>query len=238
MLTPDFDRQLGSDFSVNRIEYVVAAVLESPLELASSVARAFLEKNPSEAPTVLAALFSDGDVETAHRIRVDAALAWNDDFARHVRGLLLNDRKHPGLLPCPEQRSPSESVLDLFERYVAEGERAFRRDPVVLPRPLAFDKFMLMEVDGTSYLRIGGKFHRDILESTRREFSSCGAKKSASQIAPRGGGMINVDSGQVLVFGESSEFGRADLRRVQGLLAQAIPEAEVIVRYGSTRPRA
>ena len=228
----------GMNFSIERLEIVAATLLDSPVDVASSVARAFIERNPAEALTILATLFSDGDVETAHRIRVDAAVVWNEQVCAHVRGLILNDREHPGLLPCREQRTPSENVLELFERYVAEGERAFRRDPVVLPRPLSFDKFMLMEVDGESYLRIGGRFHRDIVDSTRREFSACGAKKAAFRIMPRGGGMINVDSGQLMVFGESSEFGMADLRRVQTLLARACPEAEVVVRYGSTRPRA
>ncbi len=228
----------GAEFSIDRVECIASAVLESPPELASRIAQAFFNSSPADAPIILATLFSDGDLETAHRIVVDASMAWDTELHSRIRGLMLNDIHHPGLLPCGEQRTSTRSAIELFDRYVAEGERAFRRDLVVLPGTLAFDKFMLMEIDGSSYLRIGGRFHRDILQSTIQEFSNCGARKSACRLAPRGGGMIDVDGDRLLVFGESSEFGRADLRRVQRLILQTRPEVEVVVRYGSSPPRA
>lgn len=225
----DRSRLLGADFSTDRLESVAGAVLELPPENASQIAQLFFERHASQAPVVLAMLFSVGDLETAHRIVLDAKIAWEAPLQSNILALIVSDLAQPGLLPCGEQRSPDKRALALYDRYIQEREGAFHRDSVVLPPDFESEKFMLMEVKGTLYLRVGGRFHRDIMQATVSEFSECGAKKSAARIASRGGGLLESYDGRLFVYGDSTEFGKADMQQARQLIAAARPEAEVAI---------
>lgn len=215
---------------MQRLESVAGALLELSPDLASSVAAEFYRAHPEDMPLVLGALFSVSDLETAHRLIVDLGINWAEPLQLHIRGLILNDISHEGLLPCREQRAPSHSALELYERYLKLGAELFRREPVLLPNEFVWEKFMLMEVNDGLYLRAGGRHHQDNVSSMIRELLDCGQIKSACKVTPQGGGLLMRDNDKLILFGESQQYGRADMGRAQELLASTVPGVTVTVR--------
>lgn len=230
----------GRDFCVSRIESVAGAMLEASPAEAAQVAQLFLGAQPAEVPAVLATLFSARDVETAHQVIADVNVEWCPTLQRHVRALLMDDLTNQRLLPCREQRQPSEQSLRLFDRYVELGPQVFRRDPVVLPEP-ALDsqvKFMLIQVGSEHFFRVGNpsEYHERIVSSMIRELFDCGAPKSATGVVPRGGGFLWVEETldgrpRAILFGVSQQYGKADMGLASELLAAGLPGTQIDIRH-------
>lgn len=224
--THDLSSILGREFSFSRIDAVVSAVLELPAPIAAHVAQKFLESQPDKLAVILASLFSQCDVETSHRVLCESRLPWTGRLQLEVRELLMRELGGEGALPCGDERQCRPESLGLFERYVLVGSSALRRDAVVLPISEE-QKFMLLNIGGELYFRAGGRFHRDIVASTIKEFLDSGLLKSAYNVAPMGGGKVSPLDGGVCIFGESSDYGKADFPRVKALLVENIPNLEV-----------
>jgi hypothetical protein len=216
----------GKEFSYNRLEAVVSAVLESPPTMAAHVAGQFLEQSSDKFPILLATLFANKDVETAHRILCETRIPWSGTLQLEVRALLIQHNRDASTLPLFNGMPVMPAALQLFERYLLEGEDVLTRAPVVLP---AGDttKFMLMRINDCLFFRAGGRYHRDIISSTIREFLDSGLSKSATTVAPLGGGHIGPLNNGVCIYGESTDYGKADFRRVKELLLSSIPNLEV-----------
>ena len=229
--TNDYDPHaiFGASFSYARVEAVVSAVLESPPQLAAQIAAQFCSASPDTLPVVLAAVFSQRDVETPHAILVQTRVPWTGALQAAVRDLLVGDLENPGVLPCAEQRTVSEKAVELFDRYVLSGGSMLSREPVLLPIQ-DVQKFMLLEINGELFFRAGGRFHRDIVSSTIREFLDGGLAKSASRVAPRGGGFVGLYRDGVCLFGESTDFGKANFPRVRELIASQVPNLPVAIK--------
>lgn len=222
----DLNTILGRDFAFNRIDAVVAAMLELPAPAAAHVAQKFLESQPERLPVILACLFSQCDVETSHRVLCESRSPWTGRLQLEVRELLTRDLQGDSALPCGDMRQSRPESIALFERYVFGGYSALQRDPVVLP-VTEEEKFMLLEIGGELYFRAGGRFHRDIVAKTIKEFLDSGLLKSAYTVAPMGGGKVSPLHGGVCIFGESTDYGKPDFPRVKALLVENIPNLEV-----------
>lgn len=222
----DLSTILGREFAFNRTESVVSAVLELPAHCAAQAAKTFLESQPDQLAVLLASLFSQCDVETSHRVLCESRLPWTGRLQLEVRELLLEDLHGISSLPCAEMRQARPGAIALFERYILEGHAVLQRDPVVLPVSDE-EKFMLLDINGGLYFRAGGRFHRDIVSNTIKEFLDSGLTKSACTVVPLGGGKVTPLKGGVCIFGESTDYGKADFPRVKGLLVEHIPNLEV-----------
>ena len=117
---------LGREFSMQRLESVAGALLELSPDLASSVAAEFYRAHPEDMPLVLGALFSVSDLETAHRLIVDLGINWAEPLQLHIRGLMLDDIRQEGPLPCRDQRNASAGSIELYGRYLKLGADLFQ----------------------------------------------------------------------------------------------------------------
>lgn len=225
----DLSTLFGKEFSISSVEWVAEALLMAPPQLAAELAARHLETSRGSLPVLLATLFSQRDVETAHAVLVRTQVPWTGALQLEVRRLVIEDLQGSRALPCSGQRQHHASALALFERYVLMGTAAFACQPVVLPTGSPV-KFMFLEVNREPLFRAGGRYHKDILRATISELLDRGMAKAVTTVVPLGGGMIGLEGRGVCLFGESQDFGRADFERVRELIGRHAPNVPVRIR--------
>ena len=92
-------------------------------------------------------------------------------------------------------------------------------------------KILLLRIDGdgiedTVVLRSGDIWHSEILRATEIEISKCGAKNS--RVSEVGGAWVRFnEDGNVIIYGQSEEFGECDKNIAASLLKQLYPNRVV-----------
>ena len=82
---------------------------------------------------------------------------------------------------------------------------------------------------GIVCLRSGDEWHREILQKTKRELQDLGFENS--DVVPVGGAWVRFEEdNRIIVYGSSDEFGACDKKTAAGLISNAFPGKQIVVR--------
>lgn len=122
-------------------------------------------------------------------------------------------------------------ALKVFREHGLDQERLIQ--PVDLPEGYA-GKILLLSLkgpgsEGTTCLRSGDLWHREILADTEEEIADLGF--DLTDVSPVGGAWVRFDESQVItLYGSSQEFGECDKQCAAQLIAGVYPHHRVQIK--------